>query len=219
MCVRVSLSVFNIRLLYIRHGCSQTLCFPIHTRAGVQGPPGKMGPTGPAGPPGPKGDRGDAGISGPLANDSVIISLQSEIQILTSRLSLLEKASRFRTFRKIGLKYYVTDGHLDTFDEGLKFCSDIGPTLVLPRTEEENQALEKVDEEYSSSHPFIAATDRKHEGQFTDLDDRPLTFIKWDSGQPNNLGTGEDCIITFTSGKWHDVPCDFKYQIVCEISP
>ncbi|XP_062400908.1 pulmonary surfactant-associated protein D-like [Sardina pilchardus] len=185
------------------------------TGAAVQGPPGKMGPAGPVGPPGPKGDRGDPGALGILANDSLLIS---DIQALRGRLSLLEKASGYRTFRKVGLKYYVTDGLLATFDEGLKFCSDAGATLVLPRTEEENQALAKVYAVYPSTYPFIAATDRHHEGRFTDLSDRPLDFTKWASGEPNNGGGHQDCIIMHSGGLWDDCNCDLKNLIICELT-
>ncbi|KAL2101728.1 hypothetical protein ACEWY4_003489 [Coilia grayii] len=186
--------------------------------SGVQGLSGQMGCTGLAGAPGPKGDRGDPGTSGVSVNDSVIISLQSEIQILRSKLSLLEQASRFRTFKKIGLKYYVTDGHSATFDEGLKFCSDVGATLVLPRTEEENQALAKFLAEYPSTYSFIATTDRAIEGQFTDLEGMPLTLIKWARGEPQNAGNGEDCVVVDRLGGWFDVACEGNRQIVCEIS-
>ncbi|XP_041962172.1 mannose-binding protein C-like [Alosa sapidissima] len=182
---------------------------------GVQGPPGERGPAGPVGPPGPKGDRGDPGALGTLANDSLLIS---EILALRGRLSLLEKASGYRTFRKVGLKYYVTDGLLATFDEGLKFCSDAAATLVLPRTEEENQALANVHAVYPSTHPFIGATDRKHEGRFSDLNDKLITFTKWGSGEPGNANGNEDCVVTSVSGTWHDVNCDSDFLIVCEIT-
>ncbi|XP_076135737.1 mannose-binding protein C-like [Alosa pseudoharengus] len=176
---------------------------------GVQGPPGERGPAG------PKGDRGDPGALGTLANDSLLIS---EILALRGRLSLLEKASGYRTFRKVGLKYYVTDGLVATFDEGLKFCSDAGATLVLPRTEEENQALANVHAVYPSTHPFIGATDRNHEGQFSDLNDKPLTFTKWHSGEPNNFNGNEDCVFTSASGTWLDVNCDTDHLIICEMT-
>ncbi|XP_063062367.1 mannose-binding protein C-like [Engraulis encrasicolus] len=185
------------------------------TGAGAQGPPGQMGPTGPAGPSGPKGDRGDPGIAGLWENDTIIISLQSEVLSLKRSLSQLESASRFRTFRRIGQKYYVTDGQLAHFDEGVRLCSSFGATLVLPRTDVENQALAKV---HGDTYAFIGATDRSHEGQFVDVNDRPLTFTKWYSGQPDNHGGVEDCVVVH-SGFWYDVSCDGNRAVVCEILP
>ncbi|XP_048116596.1 mannose-binding protein C-like [Alosa alosa] len=129
-----------------------------------------------------------------------------------------DKASGYRTFRKVGLKYYVTDGLLATFDEGLKFCSDAGATLVLPRTEEENQALANVHAVYPSTHPYIGATDRKQEGRFSDLNDKLLTFTKWGSGEPGNANGNEDCVVTSVSGTWHDVNCDSDRLIICEMT-
>ncbi|XP_041961802.1 uncharacterized protein LOC121720035 [Alosa sapidissima] len=110
-----------------------------------------------------------------------------------------DKASGYHTFRKVGLKYYVTDGLLATFDEGLKFCSDAGATLVLPRTEEENQALANVHAVYPSTHPYIGATDRKQEGRFSDLNDKLLTFTKWGSGEP-----AREDMLTVLAMAWND---------------
>uniref|UniRef100_A0AAY5F4Y1 C-type lectin domain-containing protein n=1 Tax=Electrophorus electricus TaxID=8005 RepID=A0AAY5F4Y1_ELEEL len=54
------------------------------------------------------------------------------------------KASSFPTFRRARQKYYVTHGTTANFDKALKFCSDAGGTVVLPRSEEQNQALAQL---------------------------------------------------------------------------
>ncbi|XP_030629998.1 mannose-binding protein C [Chanos chanos] len=181
---------------------------------GVQGPPGKQGP---AGPIGPKGGKGEPGKTETVVNDHSITSLQSEVTSLKARLSLVEKATTFRTFRKVGQKYYVTDGLSMSFDEGVKFCRDTGGKMVLPRNEEENQALTKVMASTGSSYALIGATDRQHEGIFVDLETRPLNFSKWTNGEPNDSNGAEDCTIIVNDGLWNDISCNSSHLIVCEI--
>ncbi|XP_042563132.1 pulmonary surfactant-associated protein A2-like [Clupea harengus] len=126
----------------------------------VPGPPGKMGPAGATWSERRDGGNGDA-ITDPLTK-----SLQADVQTLRSRLSLIEKATSFRIFRKVGIKYYVTEGWEDTFDAGLKLCRDAGGDLALPKSEEENQGLVKVLSELKALAGWIRATDRKTEGTF-----------------------------------------------------
>ncbi|ROL55170.1 Mannose-binding protein [Anabarilius grahami] len=102
----------------------------------VQGTPGKAGPSGPAGA---KGERGPPGLSG---RETTADSLKSEIQHLNGKIAMIEKVASFNTFRKVGQKYYVTDGIELTFDNGMQNCKDFGGVMVLPRTALENQALD-----------------------------------------------------------------------------
>ncbi|XP_063070764.1 mannose-binding protein C-like [Engraulis encrasicolus] len=192
---------------------------------GEQGPPGKRtwgakgqtGPPGPAGPAGPKGEKGETGVGLGIWNGNFSMDMLAELKSLKDRFFLLEKATGFRTFRKVGVKYYVTDGNVGTFDEGVKFCLDVGAKLVLPRTEEENQALAEVHKVYPRLHPFIAATDRRHEGKFVDMDQKDVVFTNWNRGDPNNARGVEDCIVTYVTGIWVDINCDAKYMTVCEL--
>ncbi|KAL2080340.1 hypothetical protein ACEWY4_024133 [Coilia grayii] len=182
----------------------------------VTGPPGKLGP---AGPPGPKGEKGEVGPSGAVTTDPLIKSLLSDVYGIISRLSLIEKALSFPIFRKVGEKYYVTEGLKDTFDAGVKFCKDAGGDLVLPKSETENEVLVQMlmsDIQIG----WIRATDRKNEGTFLDTDDSELTFTKWKPGEPNNYkGVEEDCASVYRDNKmWNDLGCAGKYLVVCEIN-
>ncbi|XP_062385755.1 pulmonary surfactant-associated protein D-like [Sardina pilchardus] len=181
----------------------------------VPGAPGKMGPAGPAGPRGQKGEVGMPAVL-PL---SLAFQTLADVQIMRSRLSIVEKAIRFRIIRKVGMKYYVTEGSQDNYDAGLKFCRDAGGDLVLPKNEEENKALVKILTELETIAGWIRATDRKTEGTFLDTDDSTLSFTKWKPGEPNNSANSEDCIVAIKSTNlWNDVSCGGKFNIVCEIS-
>ncbi|XP_036452394.1 pulmonary surfactant-associated protein D-like [Colossoma macropomum] len=182
----------------------------------VQGPPGKAGPAGPLGPPGPQGPKGDAGPPGTADND-LIKSLQSELQSLKVRLSTMEKAAGFPIFKKVGQKYYVSNGMKAKFDRGLKFCTDAGGTMVLPRNEAENEALSAMHATLGSTYILLGTTDRETEGHFVDLNKKPLTFTNWMPNEPNNHQGKEDCVGIYTNAEWNDLNCDSDFNVVCEL--
>ncbi|XP_043110531.1 mannose-binding protein C [Puntigrus tetrazona] len=179
----------------------------------VQGPPGK------AGPPGPAGEKGERGPSGSPGRESISDSLRAEIQQLNSKIATIDKVLSFNTFRKVGQKYYITDGVEANFDKGMQYCEDAGGTIVLPRTASENQALLKVviSSGLSGKKPFIRATDRETEGQFVDTEGKLLTFTNWFPSQPDDYKGVQDCGSIMDSGLWDDVGCNSVYPIICEI--
>ncbi|KAG5264615.1 hypothetical protein AALO_G00256140 [Alosa alosa] len=180
----------------------------------VPGLPGKMGPAG------PKGSKGENGVMEiPESADVLMKSLKTDIQTMGSRLSTVEKAMGFRIIRRVGMKYYVTEGLQDDFDAGLRFCRDAGGDLVLPKNEEENNVLVKMLQVLEAPIGWIRTTDRKTEGIFLDTDNSTLSFTKWKPGEPNDHNNNEDCSMVYTAtGLWNDILCDRKYHIVCEIS-
>ncbi|XP_045067724.1 collectin-12-like [Coregonus clupeaformis] len=132
---------------------------------GVTGPKGEKGKTGigaqgPPGDVGPAGPKGERGEPGDAGGNSVISHLLAEIQQLKARQANLEK--------------------------GLKFCNNFGVTMAIPRNDVENQALSKFI--VGASYGFLGATDRKTEGVWVDLNDEPLTYLDWRSGEPNSGG-------------------------------
>ncbi|XP_067218808.1 mannose-binding protein C-like isoform X2 [Chanodichthys erythropterus] len=183
---------------------------------GHNGLPGRDGRDGKDGAIGPKGEKGEPGLPG---SESTSESLKSEIQHLNTKIAMLEKAASFNTFRKVGQKYYVTDGIELTFDNGMQYCKDFGGAMVLPTTTLENQALLKlsVSSGLSSKRPFIRITDRETEGQFVDTEGKQLTFTNWLNGQPDDYKGLQDCGIIPQSGLWDDANCDNPHPIICEI--
>ncbi|XP_065133244.1 mannose-binding protein A-like [Paramisgurnus dabryanus] len=186
----------------------------------VHGPPGKAGPPGPqglTGPPGPQGIKGPPGLPGRLGDD--ITSLKSEIQLLSAKIAMIEKVASFNSFRKVGEKYFVYNGFIESYDKGIQYCKEIGGTIALPRNADENKALVKLLETSEVIiNPFIGATDRAKEGQFVDITGKPLTFTKWDSDQPDDYKGAQDCsVVRVLSGFWDDDGCENKLRIVCEI--
>nr|QKZ25448.1 mannan-binding lectin [Squaliobarbus curriculus] len=181
---------------------------------GAQGPPGKMGPPGAVGP---KGDKGNPGLPGTGVQSALVTQLQSDVKRLTDRLAAVEKVLGFRMFRKVGQKYYVTDGLQGNFEKAQKFCSDAGAKIVLPRSEDENKVLTSMQAALESTYVYAGATDRQKEGHFVDMSGKPLTFTKWKENEPNDHKGAEDCTVIYKSGVWNDVNCNSEWHVVCEL--
>uniref|UniRef100_A0AAR2JXB5 C-type lectin domain-containing protein n=1 Tax=Pygocentrus nattereri TaxID=42514 RepID=A0AAR2JXB5_PYGNA len=124
----------------------------------------------------------------------------------------------FPIFKTVGQKYYVSNGMKAKFDHALKFCTDTGGSLALPRSEAENVALSVMHATLDSTYILLGTTDRETEGQFVDLNKKPLTFTSWMPNEPNNHHGNEDCVGIHTNAKWNDLPCDLDYHFVCELT-
>ncbi|XP_062305933.1 mannose-binding protein C-like [Osmerus eperlanus] len=175
--------------------------------------PGFPGIPGPVGPQGPKGERGEPHSSVNDSSDNA--HLLSEIQLLKSRMTRLEMASSFSLFQKGGDKYFFSNGFLASYDEGVKYCSDLGAAIAMPLDEVEDRPLNSKFL-VGSDFAFLGANDRQVVGVFVDLAGQPLTYLNWHPNEPNSIGD-EDCVAIIKSGKWVDLNCDRKIVIVCEI--
>lgn len=156
---------------------------------------------------------------GSPGRESVPESLKSEIQQLKAKTAMSEKVASVSHFRRVGEKYYITDGVLGNFDNGLKYCKDLGGTMVLPRTSAENQALLKlvVSSGLSSKKPYIGVTDRETEGRMVNTEGKQLTYTNWGMGQPDDYKGLQDCGVIEDSGHWDDGSCGDIRPIMCEI--
>ncbi|XP_065132709.1 uncharacterized protein [Paramisgurnus dabryanus] len=192
---------------------------------GIPGLPGSKGDPGFPGIPGPVGRPGFPGPSGPKGQQgspgSDVTSLQSQMHDLSAKIAMIEKVASFDAFRKVGQKYFVYDGFVESIDKGIQYCKEFGGAIALPRNADENKALVKVSVASGlddlNRYPYIGATDRDKEGQFVDINGKPLTFTNWDSGQPDDYKSVQDCsVLRVGTGFWDDTDCD-KRPIICEI--
>lgn len=97
----------------------------------------------------------------------------------------------------------------------------LGGHLVTINSAEENQWLvETVMQAGFAPDYFIRLSDKEVEGQFTWLDNAPLSVTFWDNGQPDNFGPGEDVVHVWSAtGKWNDLPTTAVRIGVVEIEP
>ncbi|XP_047617973.1 mannose-binding protein A [Phacochoerus africanus] len=180
---------------------------------GSQGPPGKMGPpgnigkTGPLGPKGQKGDPGDtSGVEAKLAN------LEGQIRILKSELDHVKKLQTFSLGKKSRKKLYVTNGEMMPFSKVKTLCAELQATVATPKNAEENKAIQDM----APNVAFLGITDEVTEGQFMYVTGGRMTYSNWKSNEPNDHGSGEDCVILQRDGLWNDISCSSSFLAVCE---
>merc|ERR1712223_2320510 len=57
------------------------------------------------------------------------------------------------------------------------------------------------------------------------IDGTSFDYYNWNTGQPDNQGGKEDCIMVYSDpgqawhDRWNDVPCDVKKNFVCKKQP
>ncbi|XP_004607488.2 mannose-binding protein A-like [Sorex araneus] len=180
---------------------------------GLQGPPGKLGPPGIQGPPGipgPKGPKGDQGDCS--AVEATLARLEQEMRSLKSELDRVKNLQSFSLGKKNGKKWYVTNREKMPFVQAKSLCAQHQATIATPKNAEENQAIQNV----ANDSAFLGITDMQTEGQFMYVTGGRITYSNWKTNEPNNHGSGEDCVILLKEGIWNDVSCSSSYLVVCE---
>lgn len=91
-------------------------------------------------------------------------------------------------------------------------CAGLGGTVAIPRNAEENKAIREV----AKGNAFIGITDEVTEGQFMYVTGGRLTYSNWKKNEPNDYGSGEDCVVIVDDGVWNDISCQSSFIAVCE---
>jgi cysteine-rich repeat protein len=93
-------------------------------------------------------------------------------------------------------------------------CAAVGGTLVTVADAADNAVLAG----WASAHGtslWIGFTDELVEGSWGWWSGAPVTFTRWNYGEPNNSGN-EDCAELGPSGYWNDAGCAASRPYVCE---
>ena len=111
------------------------------------------------------------------------------------------------------------EGQID-FDKTTKFCSKLGGKMAVARNEtmlmkmkSSVKAIESCDEFY------IGYSDRAHEGNWVDVNDKsPMMFKNWAEDEPDNFAVvDQDCAISLDGSKFKDTWCSKENCPICEI--
>ena len=65
---------------------------------------------------------------------------------------------------------------------------------------------------------WFGMNDLDVEGTWVWEDGSTVTYTNWDTSEPNDWGSGEDCGYIKTSGKWNDYPCDTSHNFICQFT-
>ncbi|XP_041987360.1 uncharacterized protein LOC121739101 [Aricia agestis] len=125
-------------------------------------------------------------------------------------------------------RYYLGIFFKANWFKAQQYCRFHGMHLASISSQEENDKLEKYVREsgYGREHFWTSGTDLAEEGNFFWMaNGRPLTFVNWNAGEPNNFryenGEEENCLELWNRDdkglKWNDSPCSFETYFICEV--
>ncbi|MBF0337715.1 MAG: C-type lectin domain-containing protein [Nitrospirae bacterium] len=107
-----------------------------------------------------------------------------------------------------------------TWSDAKVYCESIGGHLATVTSASENQYL--LDNFCSSDSSnigkdrcWLGATDTGSEGSWKWITGETWSFTDWDSGEPNNQGGIENCLV-YKQNKWNDTECTSTYRSLCE---
>ena len=111
-----------------------------------------------------------------------------------------------------GVSYLAGIEAKSSLNDALAYCNEKGGILAEPSDSSAQSALESL---MGNKRWWIGATDTLSEGNFVWMSGAPWSYTNWHSGEPDEGGNGEDCVLLLGShgGSWIDVPCDgYSYK-------
>ena len=116
--------------------------------------------------------------------------------------------------------YFILSEEKEAF-VGLYLCKQLGATLPIIKSAEENAFLLSLTE--GKGDPRLGMVATKSDRVFEWLDGTAVadTFSAWLTGEPNNKDGVENCAQLYVSGggkgKWNDELCKTSRVIVCQM--
>ena len=109
------------------------------------------------------------------------------------------------------------------WDNAEKKCVQEGAHLASLFSDEEASFVRCLQDASSTHETWIGG--KRSGNSFLWIDGSDFDYYNWKTGQPNNQGGNEDCIMVYSDPgqdwheKWNDVPCDVKKNFVCKKKP
>ena len=100
-------------------------------------------------------------------------------------------------------------------------CASLGYHLVTINNSGEDTWLDGQVDNFSSSRQWWIGYNDITLEDYWDWDGPYGTYTNWNSGEPNDAGFGEDCVLLnqTNSGGWNDASCSTSTYFVCEANP
>ncbi|XP_038078467.1 macrophage mannose receptor 1-like [Patiria miniata] len=117
--------------------------------------------------------------------------------------------------------YYFSPQETSSWNSAETLCSAMGPdTHLVSIHSAEEQSFLSVRASFVEESHWIGLHDTVGESTFTWTDGSPTDFLNWGPGEPNNVGSGEDCVHLESAfqkvGIWNDINCDYQYRYICK---
>ena len=100
-------------------------------------------------------------------------------------------------------------------------CASLGYHLVTINDSGEDTWLDGQVDNFSSSRQWWIGYNDITLEDYWDWDGPYGTYTNWSSGEPNDAGSGEDCVLLnqTSNGGWSDASCSTSTYFVCEANP
>ncbi|XP_078485586.1 uncharacterized protein LOC144744545 isoform X2 [Ciona intestinalis] len=132
------------------------------------------------------------------------------------------------TWHQLGYEYYIYTGVRVTNQAAVSACHSMGATLARIKTKQvQDFVMEKIKLLYPVTlMDFYIGLNRINSSstgfQWNDGTMVTSGYTNWRSGDPNNGGGNENCVVLLYKiglslhGKWNDLRCSWNRQYICE---
>ena len=101
-------------------------------------------------------------------------------------------------------------------------CEALGSSLAVPNSKAKSREFPQLLKSAGASKLYLwigLYRDPKNERRWLWVDGSTAYFTSWDTGQPDNFGSYEDCVeLRMKSEKWNDKSCSDRLPYICEIN-
>ncbi|XP_066921242.1 lymphocyte antigen 75-like isoform X2 [Clytia hemisphaerica] len=119
-----------------------------------------------------------------------------------------------------GSCYYVSPSNAQKdYYAALRDCQTRNGSLASVLSQSENDFIKKEirrKQGYYTPPNFIGLSQLSGNDGWTWSDDSIVNFLNFAPGQPNNLNSLESCVTMYSTGQWHDSPCNLKGLYICK---
>jgi hypothetical protein len=104
------------------------------------------------------------------------------------------------------------------WDDAQEYCANQGGHLVTIDDADENAFVLSTSQGIESGNVWLGGNDLVTEGTWMWDDGSDLVYDNWNSGEPNDSGSNEDCMeMRSGDGLWNDAVCTRVRTFVCEL--
>jgi hypothetical protein len=103
-----------------------------------------------------------------------------------------------------------------SYEDARVRCKALGGYLTMVRNSDEQKIVLSI---FQNQNTWIGANDINSEGTFVwGVNQALVTYQAYASGEPNDYGTGEDCVQMWDreKGQWNDDRCSRTRASICE---
>eukprot|EP00057_Strongylocentrotus_purpuratus_P029711 XP_011684185.1 PREDICTED: macrophage mannose receptor 1-like [Strongylocentrotus purpuratus] len=109
-----------------------------------------------------------------------------------------------------------------TWDQARTYCQIMGGDLASFQTKEEEayivSSYTPIDPDTAKYGFWTGLNDKSREGGFQWSDGVALVYLNWDSGEPNDFDSSENCgEMYFTGRGWNDLSCSATRSFLCKV--